>query len=100
MGRIQYDTQDVMRTAGEIDRCNDRVQTDFNNCYAEVKKLSSSWNSSVSDRVIGKFKVLHDQLEVPRYSTMKNEANLLRQVVKVGYDSTESVNEQNARNMI
>lgn len=100
MGKIVYNSQDVLRTADDIDRFNESNKTDIKNAIADVNRLKNSWSSSVTDRAFTKFKVVENTLEVARYSSMKYQSSYLRQVVNVGYNSTESTNLQNAKNLI
>ena len=89
---IQIDTAAVRKTAAEMNRINQSIFNEFKEIEAQIKSLSSAWDSTASDVVIHKFYEIKNNFYEPRKKELDNFVQLLNIQISDGYDTTEKAN--------
>ncbi len=96
MGKILVDTQAVVKTADDIARYNQKIQSEFDSIVHAMNTLQRNWNSPAKEKAINSFnkikKNYQDSAKNSRYQIINNYVNSLKDVVKDDYVAVEEAN--------
>lgn len=92
MSDLRVSTQAVINDATRINNINDDINRSFVTCRNSVNALSSSWTSTSSRTIIGKFFSAEQKFSAPRSQKVKDFTNFLTSQVAPGYEITETQN--------